>query len=192
MKPDTLCRSLTALVVSAALTPGALLTARRPADHPAPGAALHLPARYRPPAARPPARAYTRFGGGPAARAYDVTEFNPSWAGSAGEMISSSADLDRFLAALLGGELLPPAQPAAMKTTVPAEHEFPGEHYGLGLIRKRLSCGEEMWGHDGGLHGSLSQAASTEDGRHFMALNFNTDRAGSPGAVVDAEFCGRP
>ncbi|MEU7134985.1 serine hydrolase domain-containing protein [Streptomyces sp. NPDC046261] len=138
----------------------------------------------------PSARAYTRFGGGPDATAYDVTEFNPSWASSAGEMISTSADLNRFVTALLGGELLPPAQLREMKTTVSAEKEYPGERYGLGLIRKRLSCGTVVWGHDGGLHGSHSQAVTTEDARHSMAFNFNTDRAGDLGAVLDAEFCG--
>ncbi|KNB50658.1 peptidase [Streptomyces caatingaensis] len=139
----------------------------------------------------PGARAYTRFGGGAGDTMYDITEFNPSWAGAAGEMISTSADLNRFITALLGGELLPPRQLKEMKTTVSAENEFPGERHGPGLIRKRLSCGTVVWGHDGGLHGSLSQVAATEDGRHSIAFNFNTDRAGDVGAVLDAEFCGR-
>ncbi|MGK5629473.1 serine hydrolase domain-containing protein [Streptomyces sp. URMC 123] len=138
---------------------------------------------------RPSSRAYTRFGGDAGAKTHDITEFNPSWAGAAGEIISTSADLNRFFTALLGGELLPPAQLAAMKTTVSAEKEFPGDRYGLGLIEKKLSCGAVVWGHDGGLHGSQTQAVTTADGRHALAFNFSIDRGGSLNGVVEAEFC---
>jgi len=39
----------------------------------------------------------------------DVTRLNPSPAGAAGEIVSTTTDLDHFLTALLGGELLPVA-----------------------------------------------------------------------------------
>ncbi len=57
-----------------------------------------------------------------------------------GEMISDSADLNRFYAALMGGRLLPPKQLKEMRTTVKAD-EIPGARYGLGLIDRKLSCG---------------------------------------------------
>ncbi len=78
---------------------------------------------------------YSDFGeGGPV---IDVTDFNPSAAGSAGAMISTTGDLTRFFSALLGGKLLRPAQLAEMKTTVRAaslDPVWPGARYGLGLM----------------------------------------------------------
>ncbi len=78
---------------------------------------------------------YSDFGeGGPVV---DVTDFNPSAAGSAGAMISTTGDLTRFFSALLGGKLLRPAQLAEMKTTVRAaslDPVWPGARYGLGLM----------------------------------------------------------
>ncbi|MFF8903676.1 serine hydrolase domain-containing protein [Streptomyces olivaceoviridis] len=137
---------------------------------------------------RPSSRAYSTFAvpGGPA---YDVTELNPSIASSAGEMISDSADLSRFYGALLGGELLPARQLKEMKTTVATEADAPHIRYGLGLMNTRLTCGVRVWGHDGGIHGSVSEAASTADGRHSVAVNFNGDWAGDTGEVLEKEFC---
>ncbi len=91
-------------------------------------------------------------------RNVDVTELKPSWAWSAGEMISTTADLNRFYAALLGGRLLPPAQLVAMKTTVPVD---PGYAYGLGLYSLELPCGLKVWGHDGGIHGYVTLSLHT-------------------------------
>lgn len=68
---------------------------------------------------RPASRAYSKFPDDPDKKTYDVTELNPTLASSAGEMISDSADLNRFYSALLGGRLLPAAQLAEMKETVP-------------------------------------------------------------------------
>ncbi|WP_181140189.1 serine hydrolase [Streptomyces sp. Ru62] len=137
---------------------------------------------------RPSSRAYSTFRipGGPA---YDVTDLNPSMASSAGEMISDSADLSRFYGALLGGELLPARQLKEMKTTVATEADTPRTRYGLGLMNTRLSCGVHVWGHDGGIHGSASEAASTADGRHSVAVNFNGDWAGDTVDVMEKEFC---
>ncbi|MGW4595015.1 serine hydrolase domain-containing protein [Streptomyces sp. NPDC004457] len=137
---------------------------------------------------RPSSRAYSTFQvpGGPA---YDVTDLNPSMASSAGEMISDSADLSRFYGALLGGELLPARQLTEMETTVATQADAPHVRYGLGLMSTRLSCGVRVWGHDGGIHGSLSEAASTADGRHSVAVNFNGDWAGDTVDVLEKEFC---
>ncbi|SFF76702.1 D-alanyl-D-alanine carboxypeptidase [Actinacidiphila alni] len=49
----------------------------------------------------------------------DITAITPSVAGASGEMISSTGDVNRFPAALLGGRLLRPAQlRKMMRTTV--------------------------------------------------------------------------
>ncbi|WP_405850004.1 hypothetical protein OG211_26250 [Streptomyces niveus] len=89
--------------------------------------------------------------------------------------------------ALMRGEWLKPRQLKAMKTTV-----FDSD-YGLGIEKLTASCGKELWGHGGGWVGSLSYAATTEDGRHSFALNLNGDwDAGGVGAVLRAEFCDTP
>ncbi|MDQ1070523.1 serine hydrolase domain-containing protein [Streptomyces canus] len=138
---------------------------------------------------QPSSRAYSKLAQTATGPTYDVTRLNPSLASSSGEMISDSADLDRFYAALLKGRLLPPKQLKEMKTTVPVEG-IPNAGYGLGLIDRELSCGVHVWGHDGGIHGSNSVAVTTADGRHSVAFNFNGDWSGDTDAVVEAEFCG--
>ncbi|WP_409057720.1 serine hydrolase domain-containing protein [Streptomyces sp. SYP-A7185] len=138
----------------------------------------------------PASRAYMKLSGAPDAKTHDVTELNPSVAGPAGEMISSSADLNRFYSALLRGEILPGKQLAEMKRTVLKDKSDPRERYGLGLESRRTPCGTVVWGHDGDIHGSSSEVVGTEDGRHMLALNFNGPE-GDRAAVIDAEFCGK-
>ncbi|MFD8214834.1 serine hydrolase domain-containing protein [Streptomyces sp. NPDC059697] len=138
---------------------------------------------------RPSSHAYSKLARTRSGPTYDVTRLNPSLASSAGEMISDSADLNRFYAALLGGRLLPPQQLKEMKTTVKAD-EIPGARYGLGLIDRKLGCGVHVWGHDGGIHGSTSSAVTTADGRHSLAFNFNGDWSGDSDVVIEGEFCG--
>ncbi|MFI9251676.1 serine hydrolase domain-containing protein [Streptomyces sp. NPDC053069] len=136
---------------------------------------------------RPSSRAYSKFTD-PDSPTYDVTTLNPSFASAAGEMISDSADLDRFYSALLRGKLLPPEQLKEMKTTVEAKG-IPDTRYGLGLMDTRLTCGVHVWGHGGGIHGSASAAVATADGRHSLALNFNGDWSGDADPVIEGEFC---
>ncbi|MFJ8791481.1 serine hydrolase domain-containing protein [Streptomyces sp. NPDC102462] len=137
---------------------------------------------------RPSSRAYSKFEQITTGPTYDVTRLNPSIASSAGEMVSDSADLIRFYRALLSGDLLPARQLKQMKTTV-AAGETPNTGYGLGLMDRTLSCGVHVWGHDGGIHGSSSSAATTADGRHALAVNFNGDWSGDMDAVLEGEFC---
>ncbi|MEU6509113.1 serine hydrolase domain-containing protein [Streptomyces sp. NPDC046942] len=136
---------------------------------------------------RPSSISYSKFTD-PNGSTYDVTNLNPSLASAAGEMISTSFDLDRFYGALLGGKLLPPERLKEMKTTVEVTG-VPNARYGLGLIDTRLTCGVHVWGHSGGIHGSVSEAATTADARHSLAFNFNGDWSGDSGAVLDGEFC---
>ncbi|MGA5413880.1 serine hydrolase domain-containing protein [Streptomyces pseudogriseolus] len=135
----------------------------------------------------PSSRAYGKLtvdGSGPV---LDVTRLNPSMASSAGEMISDSKDLNRFYRALLTGRLLPRTQLDEMTDTVAVDDTHA---YGLGLMRTELSCGVTVWGHGGGIHGSTSDAVTTRDGRHSLALNFNGDWTGNTESVIDAEYCG--
>ncbi|MFJ2769473.1 serine hydrolase domain-containing protein [Streptomyces sp. NPDC087300] len=138
----------------------------------------------------PHSKAYSKLHGEAQDPTYDLTELNPSVAGSAGAVISDAADLNTFYAALLGGELLPKKQLAEMKHTTPVDKDDPlGPGYGLGLERRELSCGQVIWGHDGDIHGSSNFAVTTPDARHSLAYNFNGDWAGEHDPVLEAEFC---
>ncbi|MFF1923909.1 serine hydrolase domain-containing protein [Streptomyces sp. NPDC058221] len=139
----------------------------------------------------PSSRAYSKLSLAPqpADPSYDVTELNPSAAASAGAMVSSSGDLNRFYSALLGGRLLPAKQLEEMKTTVPVSGSGLITAYGLGLMKFSPSCGVTVWGHGGNIQGSASQAVTSADGKHSLALNFNGDWSGNSQAVIEAEYC---
>lgn len=114
----------------------------------------------------------------------DVTKFNPSVAGASGAMISSGADMDRFLGALLGGRLLPPAELRAMTTTRPTGES--GEAYGLGLQSEPLPCGGRYWGHDGGILGFETISGATADGRQVTVMA-NLDPGGTDAQNADMQ-----
>ncbi|MFI6869324.1 serine hydrolase domain-containing protein [Nocardia sp. NPDC050406] len=93
----------------------------------------------------------------------DLTTYDPSWAGSAGAMISTGADINKFFTALLNGELLPADQLREMRRTVPFDRD-PGDGYGLGLIHQSVSCGKEVWGHGGSIPGFGTRNGVRADG----------------------------
>jgi D-alanyl-D-alanine carboxypeptidase len=95
-------------------------------------------------------------------RVVDVTRINSTGAWAAGEVISTTSDLDRFITALLGGDLLPPDLLAQMRDTLPPAG---GSGYGLGLVALDFGpeCGGVYEGHDGGIAGYLSLLLSTGD-----------------------------
>ncbi|MFJ7243082.1 serine hydrolase domain-containing protein [Kitasatospora sp. NPDC098652] len=122
----------------------------------------------------------------------NYTELDPSWGWAAGAVVSTNTDLTTFFGALLGGRLLPAAQLAEMRTTVPAEAFGPGVRYGLGLASRPLSCGGVAWGHGGTIPGYYTAGGATDDGR---AVNFavtlipDDDTAKHVGQAVDDALC---
>ncbi len=149
-----------------------------------PGNSIHIP--------RPSSRSYSKLFESAPDRIDDVTEMNGSQGWADGDIISTTGDLNRFYNALLRGELLPPKQLKAMKTTV-AIPERPDMSYGLGITQLRTSCGTTVWGHGGGMVGSTSLAVSTEDGRHQLAYNRNGDwSVEAPNTIMEAEYCPTP
>lgn len=115
----------------------------------------------------------------------DVTECDPSFAYAAGEMISTTADLNRFYRALLCGRLLPPAQLHDMLAEpIPATL-----HYGLGIHRLELADGTMLWGHGGGFPGYTTLPLSTSDGRRQLTISV-TEGMGPfrPAALIEAAF----
>ncbi|MEU8972178.1 serine hydrolase domain-containing protein [Streptomyces monashensis] len=99
----------------------------------------------------------------------DTTALNPTVAGASGAMISSAADMNRFLDALVHGRLLRPAQLRQMMKTRPTGSPD-GGGYGLGLESHPLPCGGLAWGHDGGIVGYQTTSAVTIDGRQATAM----------------------
>ncbi|MEW1923692.1 serine hydrolase domain-containing protein [Streptomyces sp. NPDC088360] len=138
----------------------------------------------------PSSRAYMKLSKAPGAAFHDVTELNPSMAGSSGGMISDAADLNRFYTALLRGKLLPKKQLAEMKKTVVRDPDRPNDGYGLGLVSRETSCSTVVWGNGGDVQGSTSMTLVTERGGHALSANFNS-LDGDLFAVRDAEFCGK-
>ncbi|MFF1867772.1 serine hydrolase domain-containing protein [Streptomyces sp. CB03911] len=114
----------------------------------------------------------------------DVSRLNPSIAYAAGAGISTTDDLARFNAALLGGRLLRPAQLKEMTTTVPIDEDGSFQ-YGLGLTRRTLPCGD-VWGHDGGIAGYSTVLFGDLAGRHQVALSANPYEAADPARAAAA------
>lgn len=94
-----------------------------------------------------------------------------------GSMISTTADINRFFAALVRGELVAPAQLAEMRRAVevPAGQGFPpGTRDGLGLDWTPLSCGGGYWGHSGDGFGYMVWPATTSDGRTAITVSLHS------------------
>jgi D-alanyl-D-alanine carboxypeptidase len=107
------------------------------------------------------------------------------FAGAAGAIISTPADLSRFFSSLLRGELLSAEQLAQMKTTVALPADWPSGGYGLGLMRIDSPCGT-VWGHGGDTLGHHSTAVTTGDGRRSAVTDVTAnvgDTAPNEGAV---------
>ncbi|WP_078945883.1 serine hydrolase domain-containing protein [Streptomyces exfoliatus] len=121
----------------------------------------------------------------------DFTEIDPSAGGAAGQMISTNSDVNRFFTALLDGELLPAAQLAQMRTTVPVGNT--GAGYGLGLMSRPLTCGGVYWGHGGDIVGYETRGGATDDGRavNIAVTSIPVEIAGTRRveAVVDKALC---
>jgi D-alanyl-D-alanine carboxypeptidase len=155
----------------------------------APGTSPYVPA--------PHAVGYERFPGDGATEddpkygdPIDATLLNPSWGGSAGAIISTTGDGDRFLRALVSGRVLRPAQLAEMQRTVPTDADFqrvwPGSRYGLGLMWIPNSCGGS-WAHGGDIHGFMTRNGVTPDGTRSVVVTVNTDSfKPDPGVTLPA------
>lgn len=125
----------------------------------------------------------------------DITRMDPSLGWAAGQLVSTPADLGRFMQALVDGELLAPAQLAQMRRTVraPGFDADPGWRYGLGLASHRLSCGGLAWGHGGDIQGFETRNLVTDDGRWAVvavtALPTSLDQVADVSRTVDRLLC---
>lgn len=142
----------------------------------------------------PHAHGYYRYEDAGQWKAADITRQNPSWAGSAGEIISTTQDLHTFFTALQTGKLLPAPLLAEMRTP------HPKGSYGLGMYVQDAGagCGIVFKGL-GGFHGFGTLMASTPDGSRTYELSLTYPEAATDLAqgynkadqtLVDKVICG--
>jgi D-alanyl-D-alanine carboxypeptidase len=101
----------------------------------------------------------------------DVTAYNSSQAWAAGGMVSTAADLNRFYAALLDGDLLDATEQSLMRTTSPTSN--PDVDAGLGIFRVRLPGGQVVWGKDGGFFGYHTWSFHTERAERQVTVSMS-------------------
>ncbi|WP_141578434.1 serine hydrolase [Actinomadura sp. WMMA1423] len=104
----------------------------------------------------------------------DYSAFDMGWAGTAGALVSTTDDLNRFYRRLLTGGLVGPAALAQMQRTVPVK-DADGNvlmNYGLGLYSLDLPCGR-FWGHDGAVFGAGTQSLSSAGGERQVSFAIN-------------------
>ncbi len=107
----------------------------------------------------------------------DYSVFDMSWVGPAASLISTVADLNRFFAILLAGEIVDRSSLAHMQRTVPViSQEGKKIEYGLGLHRREVpGCGT-FWGHDGSVWGGGAMSMASADGKRQMSVAVNLQR----------------
>jgi D-alanyl-D-alanine carboxypeptidase len=125
----------------------------------------------------------------------DTTRFNPSWAWTAGAIVSTLDGVADFHRALFTGGLLAPDQQRDLETTVAAGA---GLDYGLGVFRLQTPCGP-AWGHNGGTPDAVSFSLTSPHGSRQAVLmvtrsgiTWTEQIAADYDQAVVTAFCGRP
>lgn len=139
----------------------------------------YLPAPGHPSIRGPHAHGYAEFEG----RFADITRVDPSFAGSSGAaaLVTTVADLARFLDALFAGRLFRSRQTLRqMLTFAPAQGEGGLIGYGLGVERRALPGGVDLVGHLGGAPGYRSYVGRMHPSGATIALALNTEEDPTP------------
>lgn len=124
----------------------------------------------------------------------DVTDFNTSCGWSAGNIVSTTGDMIRFVSAMANGTLLPAAQHRAMWTTVSTAggHWIPNTRYGLGMFEldKAVTGGRTLRGVGGSLWGTCFFVITEPGEDHTVAIHTNTEWKSWDVLfkIVDAEY----
>jgi D-alanyl-D-alanine carboxypeptidase len=108
---------------------------------------------------------------------------NEEWAGGAGAIVSTIADMAAWDNALTSGKIVSADDYALMSTppTLPGGHP---DTYGMGLGSDPLDGHKRIW-HNGGSLGSFTMNATYPDD-HLDIIVFENSTAGDPGAVEAA------
>lgn len=117
----------------------------------------------------------------------DISEdYNTLWAGPAGAMISTAADVAAFYNALLSGKLLSPDSQDALLalTPIPGNHpDWYQPYYGLGLICQKGTSLGTLYGHGGSGPGYQTLAQYIPEHQLTAVVLSNSDRI-SPDALL--------
>ncbi|MFD7404759.1 serine hydrolase domain-containing protein [Streptomyces sp. NPDC059866] len=113
----------------------------------------------------------------------DVTDWNMSDRWAVGDMISTTADLERLLVGLFHGRVVPEPQLTQM-LTVP---DLPGATMGMGLERFELN-GQEIWGKTGSRPGYHTVVAATRDLSRTLVYSVNSTDAKGDGLAIVQRF----
>ncbi|MCF1600168.1 serine hydrolase domain-containing protein [Streptomyces muensis] len=116
-------------------------------------------------------------------RLVDVTEWNMSDRFAAGDMISTTADLERLLFALFRGRVVPEPQLKEM-FTVP---DVDGATMSAGLELYELD-GREIWGKTGARPGYHTVVAATRDLSRTVVYSVNSTDAKGDGLAIAQRF----
>ncbi|MFD5934307.1 serine hydrolase domain-containing protein [Streptomyces sp. NPDC060333] len=120
---------------------------------------------------------------GPGATPTDLTEFSAGAFWGPGNMISTTADLNRFQQALSDGRLLPPRLLGEMREM--RDTDRAGRSYGLGVEANTTVCGTgqgPVLGHSGSVPGYNTYSFASADGRRRITLAVNVDLTKTKGA----------
>ncbi|MCI3277820.1 serine hydrolase domain-containing protein [Streptomyces cylindrosporus] len=101
----------------------------------------------------------------------DVTDWNQADRFAAGDMISTTADLQRLVTALFGGRIVPPGPELEEMFTVPAGIE--GATYSAGFQRFELD-GEVYWFKSGARYGYSTAVGGSRDLRRTLVYSVNS------------------
>jgi D-alanyl-D-alanine carboxypeptidase len=113
----------------------------------------------------------------------DTTRSSPSWAWTAGAIVSTLDEVADFHRELFTGGLLGPDEQRELQSTVVAG---PGLDYGLGVFMLQTPCGP-AWGHDGGTPSAVSMSLISPDGSH-QAVMLATRDENTWTAQINADF----
>ncbi|MFI5692160.1 serine hydrolase domain-containing protein [Kribbella sp. NPDC051586] len=118
----------------------------------------------------------------------DWTEMSPTLFGASGDIISTTHDLNRFFAALLGGDLLPARLLHEMKQAGTEDGT-----YGLGLSWHNTVCDIPVYGNDGDALAYQAYSFSTADTRRQATIavtpHLPTNPDDTVNAFLDKAFC---
>ncbi|MBW5482814.1 serine hydrolase domain-containing protein [Streptomyces bambusae] len=151
-----------------------------------------FPGRHRTGIPGPHNRGYQAVGDG----LVDVTEWNSSSRWAAGDIISTTADLERFTVALFSGCVVPKPQLEEMFTVPDVKDFTTGKPAQLtaGMSRIVLPDGTEAWGKSGGRYGYNTGMGATRDLSRTLVYSVNSTDAKGPGMnpvalrIVQAAF----
>jgi D-alanyl-D-alanine carboxypeptidase len=112
-------------------------------------------------------------------------EIREGWAGGAGAIVSTIADMAAWDTALPSGKIVSP-QDYALMTTPPHLPNGARTTYGMGLGVDPLDGHRRIW-HNGGSLGSFTMNATYPDD-HLDIIVFENSTSGEPGAIETAAF----